>query len=403
MKVIFLASYFPKPDNPVMGTWALSQAQAIVRQGIDLQVVSFTSWVPGLLALTSGARAYSKCPSEHVWEGNVRVLYPRWLYYPVSPVRRWMYNNPGPYLSVAYWSARKSLLRIIRDFQPDVLFCHHSLPNGWVLSRLPGVRRLPVITSDYDFDEISDCIRYPLRRKALGYVTENVDLMLCAARRMERNIIDQFPHAKAKTLHHAVTPLADAMLTKPRPASFSGHITILCCAMFAERKGVPVLVEAFARVAAKYPAAILRIVGSGPDEGKIRQKISDCSLGDRVHLVGRKPHAEVLQEMIWADCFALVGWDEPFATVYLEAMAAAKAVICCNDGGINDVIQSGVHGICVPPKDIEATADALEHMLKDPEGCRRMGVEGKKLIERSLTWDAKGRELVRHFEEALAR
>ena len=105
--------------------------------------------------------------------------------------------------------------------------------------------------------------------------------------------------------------------------------------------------------------------------------------------------------MVWADCFALVGWDEPFATVYLEAMAAGKPIICCNDGGINDVIQDKVHGLTVPPKDVEATAKALEQMLANPEQRQKMGKEAKILIERSLTWDAKAQELIQRFQENL--
>ncbi|NJL47719.1 MAG: hypothetical protein HC929_09860 [Leptolyngbyaceae cyanobacterium SM2_5_2] len=85
MKVLFLASYFPKPDNPVMGTWALSQAQALVRQGVELLTLSFTAWVPGWAAHTAGAKAYAHCPSQATWPGPVAVQYPRWLYYPVPP------------------------------------------------------------------------------------------------------------------------------------------------------------------------------------------------------------------------------------------------------------------------------------------------------------------------------
>ena len=46
-RILFLASYFPKPGNPLMGTWALAQARALARRGdVELLTVSFTSWVP---------------------------------------------------------------------------------------------------------------------------------------------------------------------------------------------------------------------------------------------------------------------------------------------------------------------------------------------------------------------
>lgn len=173
--------------------------------------------------------------------------------------------------------------------------------------------------------------------------------------------------------------------------------------MFAERKGIPLLIQAFGQIAHHHPDAILRIIGSGSDEAKIRQTVMALNLNDRVQLVGKKAHAEVLQEMVWADCFALVGWNEPFATVYLEAMAAGKPIVCCNDGGINDVIQDGVHGYAVPPKDVDATATALDQMLGDRAKRQEMGCNAQRLILEKLTWDAKTNELINLFEQAVAQ
>ena len=46
MKILVLASYFPKPHNPVMGVWALEQARAILKQGVEVTVLLPTPWIP---------------------------------------------------------------------------------------------------------------------------------------------------------------------------------------------------------------------------------------------------------------------------------------------------------------------------------------------------------------------
>ncbi|HEY9698680.1 MAG TPA: glycosyltransferase [Trichocoleus sp.] len=117
-------------------------------------------------------------------------------------------------------------------------------------------------------------------------------------------------------------------------------------------------------------------------------------------MIGKRPHAEVLQEMVWADCFALIGWDEPFATVYLKAMAAGKPVICCQDGGITDVLQDGVHGYTVPPKDIDAAAAAIDRMLSHDQQRIEMGCNAQRLVMEQLTWDVRMAELLQLFETA---
>lgn len=401
MKVLFLASYFPKPDNPQMGTWALTQAQALARQDIDLRVVSFTSWIPPLVATTAGAKAYANCPEQYTWSGEVKVYYPRWLYYPVPPVKQWAYSNPTPYLQLAWWSVQRKLCCLIEQFQPDLIFCHHSLPNGWIAAQIPPQWRRPLITLDHDFDEITDCHVHLRRKAAMQFVAEQAWTMLTVSNRMEHDLKSLFPATKVLTHHNGVELPPKAVFEQQRPREFDGKKIILACALYAERKGIPILVEAFGRISAKHPDTILRIIGSGPDEERIRNTINRLKLTERVQMVGKKSHCEVLQEMVWADCFALVGWDEPFATVYLEAMAAGKPIICCDDGGINDVFRHGVHGYAVPPKDVEATAEAIDRMLRDDAKRVEMGRNAQHLIQQELTWDAKAIQLLQLFENAI--
>ena len=399
MKVLFLAYFFPKPDNPVMGTWALTQAQALVRQGIDLQVVSFTSWVPKAIALSQGARTYANCPDTYVWPGGLTAHYPRWLYYPVQPFKQWAYVNPTPYLQLAWWTAKHRLMQCIDNYQPDLIFCHHTLPNAWIVAQLPAAYQRPLIVLVHDFDEIADGRHYPKRRAAMEITAKRADLLLAVSKRMATDLQQQFPLATVKTLHNGVNLPPKEFAHQPRPAEIQNKTVVLACALFAERKGIPILIQAFHQILTKYPDAILRIIGNGPEEEKIRRTIQQLDMGERVQLVGRQPHNQVLQEMAWADCFALVGWDEPFATVYLEAMAAGKPIICCDDGGITDVIEHGVHGLMVPPRDQTATANALDRILSNHAECLTMGQQARHLIEQRLTWDAKAGELVSLFDQ----
>jgi glycosyltransferase involved in cell wall biosynthesis len=401
MKVLFLASYFPKPDNPIMGTWALAQAQALVKQGVDVQVVSFTSWLPTILATTPGAKAYAHCPRTHIWPGAVAVQYPRWLYYPVPPLKQRAYVHPQPYLHIAALSAQTALKKLIDQFQPDVFFCHHTLPNGWLIRQLPTAYQRPFVIQEHDFDEISDCQIYPKRRAAMEYVVQQAHSVLAVSQRMARDLKGLFPHTTVHTNPIGVS-LLPLTSPQPRPIELRDRQVILSCALFAERKGLCVLIEAFQRIARKHPQAILRIVGGGIDEDKMKQMITDFNLTQQVQMVGKKTHPEVLQEMQWADCFALVSWDEPWGLVYLEAMASEKPILCCNDGGINDVIENGQHGFTVPPRDVVATAVALDQLLSHNSHRLDMGRQARQLVERELSWDRQASHLKDCFEQAIA-
>ncbi|MGB3296633.1 MAG: glycosyltransferase family 4 protein [Phormidesmis sp.] len=401
MKVLFLASYFPKPENTVMGTWALSQAQALVRQGVDLQVISFTSALPQWIARTPGAKAYANCPDRYRWPGAVDTYYPRWLYYPIKPFKQAAYAHPQPYLQMAWRSAKKKLIQAIGKYKPDVIFCHHSLPNGWIGAQVLNSlnQQIPLFVLDHDYDEIADCHQYPQRRAAMQTVAQQANL-LAVSHRMEKDMQQLFPEAATMTLHNGISLPPAALKAHPRPAEVAQKKVILTCALFVERKGIPLLIEAFHQIRVRHPDAVLRIIGEGPEAANIKQTVERLNAQAQVQLLGKLSHDEVLQEMSWADCFALVGWNEPFATVYLEAMAAGKPILCCDDGGINDVIRANVHGYVVPPHQVDKTAQALDRLLSNDAERTQMGHNARQLIEQTLTWDAKAAELIEQFEQA---
>ncbi|NJL19673.1 MAG: glycosyltransferase family 4 protein [Leptolyngbyaceae cyanobacterium SM1_3_5] len=226
--------------------------------------------------------------------------------------------------------------------------------------------------------------------------------MLTVSQRMATNLGTLFPQVKIQVAHNGVHLPPPELRSTPRPAALKDKVILLACALFAERKGIPVLIEAFDRVADRYPNAILRIIGSGPAEAAIQASVARSTHQAAIQLLGKQPHSDVLQEMLWADCFALVGWDEPFATVYLEAMAAGKPIICCDDGGITDVVENGTQGYTVPPRSIEATAEAIDRLLSNPAQRMQMGQNAQHLIEQHLTWDVKAKELIQTMEAAVS-
>ncbi len=398
--MLFLATYFPKPGNPLMGTWALSQAQALRRQGIDLRVVSLTSWVPRLAGrFSAGARAYACCPRVHSWDG-LRVDYPHWFLYQVGPLKRLAYRDPEPQLRLGWLSAKANLRRIMREFKPDVICAHHTLANGFIAARLHDLYGVPFITIDWDFGEITDCAVLPKRRQAFERIANKAAAAVGVAHRMEDGLRQLFPHAHVCTVHNGVAPLPVSLWKEKRPVEIQNKLVVFSAGIFYERKGFPLLVRAFAQIADKYPQAVLRIAGDGAQCSLVQQAVAETGLGNRVQLLGFQPHSRILQEMVWSDIFALIGWDEPFATVFMEAMAAGKPLVCANDGGVNDVFQDGIHGYALPPHNISAAAQALDRLLNNAGERERMGQAARRLFDDRLTSDATAKSLIKIFEAA---
>ena len=405
LRVLFLAAYFPKPGNPLIGTWALEQARALARRDdLEVRVVSCNAYIPRWVgAIKKGARAYSHCPPSYDWDG-VRVDYPHWLLYPFGHTNLgWNYRHPEPFLRLGWLSARRELERIVRQYQPDVVFAHHTGANGYLAMHLKRRFGVPYVITDHLFSEITHCETMPARRQTFARIIQRASKMVAVATRMERDTRRVFPFAQTQTVHNGALAPTPAQWSAPRPPEIAGKRVILGASILYPSKGFVPLVCAWSKIEARFPDAILRIVGDGSDRANIEATISELKLGDRVQMVGALPHDDLMQEMVWADIFALISEGDPFPTVILEALAAAKPLVWPDDSGVNDVLEDGVQGFKVPPHDVAATASALEKILSDDELRARLGKSAKELSDGKLTWDANAAMMAQIFREVVGR
>jgi glycosyltransferase involved in cell wall biosynthesis len=389
LRVLMLASYFPRPGNPLMGTWALAQAQALRGAGLDVTVASLTPYIPRALAFGRGARAFANCPDEYRWDGLV-VHYPRWAVYPVGALKRAAERRPDRWLALGWWTARVALSKLVKEVGADVIYAHHIASNGFIACRLREQTGIRFVATEHSIKEVQLCETSPKRRALYAQVLDRSSCTTAVSDVLAGTMRRFFPAAQVRTVHNGTDPIPSECRIE-RPKELRGAVIVFSAGMLHERKGFGVLIPAFARVADRHPSAVLRIAGSGPAEQELRDLIARSGVAERVTLLGGLQHKDVLREMVWCDLFALPSWDEAFGVVYSEAAAAGRPILMTTDCGFMDVFQSGVHGEAVQPKDIDSTAAALERLLKDGEARARMGGAAYELWHKALTWEAHAR------------
>jgi glycosyltransferase involved in cell wall biosynthesis len=209
-----------------------------------------------------------------------------------------------------------------------------------------------------------------------------------------------FPEIKSVVVHNGADPIPDIMFDAPRPADIEGRLVVNCVSIWYDRKGIPKLIEAFGRIAGDFPNAVLRLVGDGPDLPAVMAAIKASPAKQQIQVLGSQSHERAMQEMCWSDIFALIGRDEPYGVVFTEAMMAGLPLIWPSDCGHNDVLSDGVHGIKVPPWDVDATAAALRKLLGDAELRQKIGHENRTYTIKQLTWDANASKMLEIFHGA---
>ncbi len=178
-----------------------------------------------------------------------------------------------------------------------------------------------------------------------------------------------------------------------RPERWDGKVRLLFVGRLESRKGIDVLLDAAPAVLAKYPEAILDIVG---DDTIVRASggtykadflARDIAPGVRNRIVfhGRVEEAEL--RAFYAGCDVFVGPSryESFGLVFLEAMVFGKPVIACDSGGGPEVVTDGKTGFLIPPGDRERLAARMEQLLANPLLRDEMGKAARQDYEARFT------------------
>jgi glycosyltransferase involved in cell wall biosynthesis len=153
------------------------------------------------------------------------------------------------------------------------------------------------------------------------------------------------------------------------------------------KKGLDILAEAFAKIAASHATTQLLVVG--PDGGAradFLQRIARHNLTDRVHLPGTLYGPVKFAAYRNAACFALPSRQEGFSLSITEALASRTPVSISENCHFPEVATA--HAGEVNPLNIDATAASLDRLLSaTPEEQARMGKAGRRMIEENYTWD----------------
>jgi glycosyltransferase involved in cell wall biosynthesis len=151
----------------------------------------------------------------------------------------------------------------------------------------------------------------------------------------------------------------------PKPL---GEFTVLSVCRFYPRKRLELLLWAADILRTQIPGFKLRIVGHGPEARPLLHLWRKLRLEPIVTWVGEVPRHELAREYNRADLFCLPSVQEGFGIVFLEAMAAGKAIVAARAAAVPEVVQRGT---LVEPDNAEALADGIYCLGRDP-GRRRV-------------------------------
>lgn len=293
-------------------------------------------------------------------------------FYPIEPGVRWLRLGFAPGLRDKVRRVA-SLSRALRDHGVRVLvgFVMSGDRTVYAAARLAGVR---IVAAERNAPQMYT-IRYSPWQRWLAF--KLLGLAACITIQMPE-FAAGYPDKLRKRLVTIPNPVPVALASAaPAQADASGRFVVLAVSRLdAEQKRVSCLVSAFARLAAKFPAWDLRIVGDGPERTALLQQIADLGLDTRVSIEAST--TDIFAVYTRSHLFAIPSRWEGFPNALAEAMShGLPAVGFASAAGVAELI-ADTGWLAAGLDDAVALAAALEQGMADGETRRRRGASAAR-------------------------
>jgi glycosyltransferase involved in cell wall biosynthesis len=174
---------------------------------------------------------------------------------------------------------------------------------------------------------------------------------------------------------------------------------IISVGRYVEKKGFDILIDACAVLHERGVHFQCDIIGGGPLQEVLERMVCDRNVGTFVRILGPRSQDEVRRALAESQVFALAcqpdgeGGSDNLPTVIAEAMLTGIPCISTNLAGVPEMIDDGVNGLLVEPRNAAALADGLERLLVDREFAERLAQAGLASAKEKFSIERSVREL----------
>ena len=227
----------------------------------------------------------------------------------------------------------------------------------------------------------------PLKRNALyRWLLDEVSAVIAVSDSVRESVIEriQLPPDRVRTIPNWIDPERFRPIDRDAARGLfrlRGSLVVACIGQVTQAKGQEEFVRAAGRVGQRRTDVEFVIVGEEQNEGKpftnhLKRLASELGLGDRMKFMGYVRHIPELLAAV--DMVVVPSWDEGFSLVTIEALAARRAVLASNAGGIAGILKDNVTGLLFPPKDANALTDKLLYLVSDAPLRERLAAQGQR-------------------------
>ena len=262
----------------------------------------------------------------------------------------------------------------------DLLHVHYAVPHSvsaYLARAMLAPRALPFVTTLHGTDITLvgiDRSYLPMTRFSI----EQSDRVTAVSQYLRQVTFQQF---EVSCPVEVIPNFVNCDLFQPnrdsgqrRDLAPEGDKVLMHLSNFRPVKRVLDVVEIFDHVQSKIPATLV-LIGDGPERSAAEWLVRCKGLTSKVRFLGKQERIHSL--LPCADVLLLPSDLESFGLAALEAMACGVPIVCSRVGGLPELVQEGVEGFLVEPKDVGSMADRVLRILRNPELQASLGKAGR--------------------------
>lgn len=224
--------------------------------------------------------------------------------------------------------------------EAPLVHAHAGIYGGVVASELARPDARIVVTEHSSF--LPRVFGHRASRRRYEQMLDRIDVLMCVSQHLHDLVSQWFPRYRDKL--RVVPNVVDFDHFPVRPQPPGDLLRWLYIGRMMAQKGVPLLLDAFARVASEEPRATLTLVGSGPLDDEIRRRIGEPDLAGRVELRAPVPPHQVAGLLHGHDVLVHASRGETFGMTVVEAVATGTPVLVARSQGPAETL-AGLDGV----------------------------------------------------------
>ncbi len=271
------------------------------------------------------------------------------------------------------------LVALIAQVSPDLVHSN-SLAMGRMVGCITPQISVPCTT------HLRDIIK--LNKTAITDLNQNTGLVAVSHATKSFHVDQGMASDRVQTIHNGVDtdlfcPTAPTGQLRQALGLSDNAILLANIGQICLRKGQTLLAQAAVSLADRFPETYYLFIGERHSqkqesieyEHSIHRIFRDAGKIDHLFCLGfRQDIPHILNEI---DLLVHTAHQEPLGRVLLEAAACAQAIVATDVGGTSEILTNQISALLVPPDNLEALTDAIEHMLTHDDVRTRLGQEAR--------------------------